>query len=73
MKIWYDGDLQCDRCNKCGFILDWEFECGNHGKKSYLGPQSHKLISALASLFEISMPMKDIFNILDKIRERSEI
>ena len=73
MKIWDDGDLQCDKCGKYGFILDWEFDCREHGENKYLGPNPQKLITALSSLSEVQMPMKTIFDILKKIREKCEI
>ena len=73
MKIWEDGELECDSCCKYGFILDWEFDCGNHGKNRYLGPNPQKLISAISSLSEIKMPLRAIFNILEKIRKRCGI
>ena len=73
MKIWHDGDLQCDSCSKCGFILDWKFDCGEHGKNEYLGPNPQILIKALASLSEVKMTMSTVFHILQKIRDKSGI
>ena len=73
MKIWDDGDLQCDSCGKYGFILDWEFDCREHGENKYLGPNPQKLIKALSSLSEVQMPLKTIFVIIEKIRVKSGI
>lgn len=73
MKIWDDGDLQCESCGESGFILDWGFDCGKHGENTYLGPNPQRLINTLSCLSEVNMPIKNIFNILAKIRKKSGI
>ena len=71
MSIWSSGDLECQRCYKSGFILDWSFNCGSHGESTFLGPNPHRMIKALVSLSELNMPMKTVFDIIRKIGERN--
>lgn len=73
MEIWHDGDLQCSKCDKIGFILDWEFNCNNHGENRFLGPNPQKLIYSLACLSEVNMPMSYVFDIVEKIRKKCGI
>ena len=74
MEIWHDGDLECNRCKKMGFILDWKFDCGDHGENTYIGPNPQQLIKALTTLSEVSsLDMKDVFKILDKIKKKCGI
>lgn len=74
MEIWHDGDLECNRCNKMGFILDWKFDCGDHGENTYIGPNPQKLVNSLTCLSELtSMPMKNVFDIIEKIRKKCGI
>ena len=73
MKIWHDGDLECQSCEKMGFILDWKFDCGDHGKNTYLGPNPQKLLKAVTSLSEVKMDYSYIFAILEKIRKKCGI
>ena len=72
MKIWHDGDLQCSKCGKMGFILDWEFDCGSHGENGYLGANTQRLFYCLNCLSELEkMPMNYIWQILHKIESKN--
>ena len=73
INIWNDGYLECQRCFQTGFILDWLFDCRNHGESTFLGPNTQRFLRALSSLSEVNMPMETVFDILEKIRIRAGI
>lgn len=66
LYIWYDGDLQCDKCRTFRFILDWRFACDYH-KGDF---QSARIQSVLRAISTVAQMSQIPFEAYEKLEEK---